>query len=49
MTGPAVAGGSGDGSAQELAASSGRLMTFLFTDIEGSTSLWERYPSLMIL
>ena len=22
-------------------------MTFVFTDIEGSTRLWERYPELM--
>jgi class 3 adenylate cyclase/DNA-binding SARP family transcriptional activator len=29
------------------ARSAGGLVSFLFTDIEGSTALWERHPSLM--
>ena len=39
--------GGGDRSVGGLAAFSGGLVTFLFTDIEDSTGLWERHPSLM--
>ena len=35
------------GGARAMAAFSGGVVTFVFTDIEGSTALWERHPSLM--
>ena len=36
-----------DGSTEQTVLTSTRTLAFLFTDVEGSTRLWERHPAAM--